>query len=301
MEAILLAGCFLFVLLAVLAVGYWFLKEPASREDLEPGPVGVTLNQEDGAIRQTLEKIGSILPPANDLEHPVRKRLSAAGYRSSDALQAYFGIKAVSALVCSVSMLMLGLIVEADAMTMLLVGVCGAGIGFLIPERLLTVAENNRRQKLRQGLPAALDLLVLSLEAGQGLDTSLLDTSRELKAVYPDLSEELALSHLETRAGKSRSEVLARLAQRTGEPEIRKLTNLLLDGDRFGTALGPALRNHSKYTRLHRRQVAQEQARKTSVKLVFPVFFLIFPSVLLVTLGPAVLRLMQGMSQMMGN
>lgn len=301
MEILLLGGCFLFVLLTVLCGGYWFLREPASREPLEPPPVNIGLNQDDGPIRQTLEKIGSIIPPANDLEHPVRKRLIAAGYREPDALQAYFGLKAVGALLVCLMLLYLSMQVEAELMTGLLVGLCGAGIGYLIPERLLSMMERRRKSDLRQGLPAALDLLVLSLEAGQGLDSSLLDTSRELKKVYPALSEELALTHLETRAGQSRADVLARLAQRTGEPEVRKLTNLLLDGDRFGTSLGPALRNHSQYTRLRRRQMAQEQARKTSVKLVFPVFFLIFPCVLLVTLGPAVLRLMQGMSQMMNG
>jgi tight adherence protein C len=261
----------------------------------------VELNQEDGPIRETLEKIGSILPAAKDLDHPVRRRLIAAGYRSPDALQAFFGLKAVAALSGALGLFYLGALAAADLMTGLLAAFCGGGAGYLIPERLLTVVENRRKQRLRQGLPAALDLLVLGLEAGQGLDSALLETSRELKRVYPELSEELALAHLESRAGQSRGDVLGRLAQRTAEPEVKKLTNLLLDGDRFGTPLGPALRNHAQYTRLRRKQMAQEAARKTSVKLVFPVFFLIFPCVLLVTLGPAALRLMQGMAKMMGN
>lgn len=300
MELLLLGGCFLFVLLTVLCGGYWFLREPGAREPVEAVPVNIGLNQDDGPIRQTLEKIGSILPPANDLEHPIRKRLMAAGYREPDALQAFFGIKAVSSLLAFLMLMFFSMELDATFMTSLVVGLCGAGMGYLIPERLLSRMEVKRKQRLRQGMPAALDLLVLGIEAGQGLDTALLDTSRELKRVYPELSEELALTHLEARAGQSRAEVLSRLAVRTGEPEVRKLTNLLLDGDRFGTALGPALRTHAAYTRLRRRQLAQEQARKTSVKLVFPVFFLIFPSVLLVTLGPAVLKLMQGMGQMMG-
>ena len=300
MEILLLGGCFLFVLLAVLGGGYWFLREPGEREPVEATPVNIGLNQDDGPIRQTLERIGSILPPANDLEHPIRKRLMAAGYREPDALQAFFGIKAVSSLLACLLLLFVSMELGAPLMTSVVVGLCGAGMGYLIPERLLSRMEAKRKQRLRQGMPAALDLLVLGIEAGQGLDTALLDTSRELKRVYPELSEELALTHLEARAGQSRADVLARLAVRTGEPEVRKLTNLLLDGDRFGTALGPALRTHAAYTRLRRRQLAQEQARKTSVKLVFPVFFLIFPSVLLVTLGPAVLKLMQGMGQMMG-
>jgi tight adherence protein C len=261
----------------------------------------VELNQEDGPIRETLEKIGSILPAAKDLDHPVRRRLIAAGYRSPDALQAFFGVKAVGGLLGALGLLYFGSLVKADLLTCLVAAFCGGGVGYLIPERLLTGVEGRRKQRLRQGLPAALDLLVLGLEAGQGLDSALLETSKELKRVYPELSEELALAHLESRAGQSRGDVLGRLAQRTAEPEMKKLTNLLLDGDRFGTSLGPALRNHAQYTRLRRKQMAQEAARKTSVKLVFPVFFLIFPCVLLVTLGPAVLRLMQGMAKMMGN
>ncbi len=301
MELVLLGGCFLFVLLMVLCGGYWFLREPAPKDAEEATPINIGLKQDDGPIRQTLEKIGSILPSANDLDHPVRSRLAAAGYREPDALQAYFGIKAVGALLGFLGLVFLSSQIDADLVSSLLVGACGGGVGFLVPDRLLNRMAARRKARLRQGLPAALDLLVLSLEAGQALDSSLLDTSRELRRVYPELSEELALAHLETRAGQARTDVLNRLAQRTGELEVRKLTSLLLDGDRFGTSLGPALRNHAKYTRLRRRQIAQEQARKTSVKLVFPVFFLIFPCVLLVTLGPAVLQLMQGMSNMMGS
>lgn len=298
MDALLLGGCFVFVLLAVLGGGYWFLREPAP---VLESAFNIHLDQEDGPIRQTLERIGSILPPSSDLGSPVRRRLIAAGYREPDALQAFFGIKAVCAFSAALIFFVIGQRMDADAVTALVFALAGAGIGYMVPERGLKAMESKRQQRLRQALPAALDLLVLSLEAGQALDSAMLDTSRELRQVYPDLSEELSLAHLEMRAGQSRAEVLARLAQRTGDAEVKKLTNLLLDGDRFGASLGPALRNHAKYTRTRRRQMAQERARKTSVKLVFPVFFLIFPCVLLVTLGPAVLRLMEGMAKMSGN
>ncbi len=300
MEILILCGCFLFVLITVLCGGYWFLREPEQRELPENVAVGISLNQDDSAIRQTLEKIGSILPPANDLDHPTRSRLISAGYREPDALQAFFGIKAVLGVLLCLAFLSISIRVGGSGSTAMVAAICGGGLGYLIPEHLLSIMLNRRRARLRQALPAALDLLVLGLEAGQGLDSSLMDTSKELKTVYPELSEELALTYLEMRAGQSRADLLARLAQRTGEPEVKKLTNLLLDGDRFGTSLGPAIRNHAAFTRVRRRQMAQEQARKTGVKLVFPVFFLIFPSVLLVTLGPAILRLMQGIGQMLG-
>jgi tight adherence protein C len=300
MEILILSGCFLFVLIAVLCGGYWFLREPEERTQSEVLPAAISLNQDDGPIRQTLEKIGSILPPANDLEHPIRLKLISAGYREPDALQAYYGIKAVLGLVLSLGLLMISLRFGGSAGTGLIAAIGGAGLGYLIPAHLLNSMLNRRRARLRQALPAALDLLVLGLEAGQGLDSSIMDTSKELRLVYPELSEELSLTYLEMRAGHSRADVLGRLAQRTGEPEVRKLTNLLLDGDRFGTSLVPAIRNHASFTRVRRRQMAQEKARKTGVKLVFPVFFLIFPCVLLVTLGPAILRLMQGLGQMLG-
>lgn len=301
MEILILCGCFFFVLLAVLCGGYWFLREPTEGEQAEAATGSLSLEQEDGPIRQTLERIGSIVPAANDLKHPIRSRLISAGYREPDALQAFFGMKAVLALLLCMVLLGLSMRLEASVSITMIMGVVGAGLGYLFPEYLLTRRLNQRRSSLRQALPAALDLLVLGLEAGQAIDSSLMDTSKELKAVYPELSEELSLTYLEMRAGHSRADVLSRLTQRTGEPEVRKLTNLLLDGDRFGTSLGPAIRNHSAYTRVRRRQQAQEQARKTGVKLVFPVFFLIFPCVLLVTLGPAVLRLMQGMDRMMNG
>ena len=301
MEIILLAGCFLFVLLTVLCGGYWFLRTPAAAAKNERPALNISLNQDDGTIRQALERIGSIVPTANDLNHPIRAKLIAAGYRAPDALQAFFGIKAVGALLGGIGSLLLGGIFQSGTDVVVIVAICLAGIGYLAPDWILNSMEKERKQRLRRALPAALDLLVLSLEAGQGLDSSLFDTSKELKRVYPDLSEELSLTHMEMRAGQSRADVLERLAQRTGDAEVKKLTNLLLDGDRFGTALGPALRNHSKYTRLRRRQQAQERARKTSVKLVFPVFFLIFPCVLLVTLGPAVLRLVEGLGKMIAS
>ena len=131
----------------------------------------------------------------------------------------------------------------------------------------------------------------LGPEAGQSRGQRREHTSRALKSSHPGLSSGLGHTDLERRARDARVEALRNLADRTGEPELRKLSNLLIDSDRFGTSLGPALRTHAKYLRTRMRQQAQEAARKVGVKLIFPVFFLIFPSVLLVTLGPTVLHL----------
>lgn len=301
MELLLVAGCFLFVLLAVLAGGYWFLREP--EKPVEPSvPVLIgTDDEQDGTLRATLEKIGSVLPETG-VSHPkLRKKLAAAGHRDSDALLAFFGTKALSCVLVALLFLAIAVFMDAPLLSSVFFSAAGAGLGYFLPDRALQWKADRRRSRLRAALPSAIDLLVLSLEAGQGMDSALLDTSRELKRIYPDLSEEFQFACLEMRAGQSRAEVFNNLATRTGETEVRKLTTLLLDGDRFGTALGPALKTHARYLRTRRRQAAQEQARKTTVKLVFPVFFLIFPSVLVVTLGPAVLRLAVGMSQLMNS
>jgi tight adherence protein C len=171
--------------------------------------------------------------------------------------------------------------------------ICGLGIGFLLPDRVLGSRIRARAQRLRSAIPPALDLMVLAMEAGQSLDQAIADASRGLKRNYPDFGGELAQLYMELRTGGSRADSFRALAARNNEPELRKLSNLLIDSDRYGVSIGPALRSHAKYLRVRFRQQAQEKARKVGVKLIFPVFFLIFPSVLLVTLGPACIMMYQ--------
>jgi len=171
--------------------------------------------------------------------------------------------------------------------------ICAGGFGFLLPEFVLKRMIKSRRKRIRRAIPAALDLLVLSIESGQSLNQAVVDTSSELRRAHPDMSAELWQVNLELRAGQSRGEALRHLGARNGDAELKKLSGLLVDSDRFGTSLAPALRTHARYLRTRMRQQAQEAARKVTVKLIFPVFLLIFPSVLLVTLGPAVLHMMK--------
>jgi tight adherence protein C len=175
------------------------------------------------------------------------------------------------------------------------------GFGFLAPDRVLEYVARSRGDRLRRGLSSALDLLVLAVEAGQSVDAAVLETSRGLRGSHPDLAAEFTQLHLELRAEATREDALRNLAARTQDQEIRKFAALMLDTDRFGSSLGPALRAHSHYLRTRSRQMAQERARKVGVKLIFPVFFLIFPSVILVTLGPAVILIFQQMSRLVGQ
>ena len=171
----------------------------------------------------------------------------------------------------------------------------------MLPDRILERLARRRVARLRRGLPAALDLLVLAVEAGQGLDAAILETSRGLRVSYPDLAAEFTQLQLELKANTTRADALRNFVDRSGDLELRKFANLLIDTDRFGTSLGPALKTHARYLRIRFRQLAQEKARKVGVKLIFPVFFLIFPSVILVTLGPAVILIFTSMQNMLSQ
>ncbi|HOK44654.1 MAG TPA: type II secretion system F family protein, partial [Bryobacteraceae bacterium] len=158
---------------------------------------------------------------------------------------------------------------------------------------------DRRREQIRFALPDALDLMVVCMEAGLGLDQAIANVSRELMRTHKALCEELGLVTLEMRAGKRRGEALKNLADRTGEQELRKLVATMIQADRFGTSIAEALRTHSDFMRVRRRQEAEERAAKVGVKLVFPIFFFILPSMLLVAAGPGILQLVKQLFPLM--
>lgn len=305
-EVGLLIGFFLFMLVAVSAAGYIFVLRPSdavAREGEIPaalaGPEAAQTSTK-GLLIRTFRLLGEAMPGASNDSNPLRKRLAAAGYRWPTAVPIFHGIKLASALLVGVVIAWVALALQNDLWSGLLPFFCGFGFGYMMPERVLDRIATSRRDRLRRALPAAMDLMILSIEAGQALDQAVVDASRGLKVTFPDLADELTLMHLELRASNSRSEAIRNFAERNNDLELRKLANLLLDTDRFGTSLGPALRTHAKYLRIRFRQKAQERARKIGVKLVFPVFFLIFPSVILVTLGPAVILITTQMKTLLG-
>ena len=158
-----------------------------------------------------------------------------------------------------------------------------------------------RQEIIRLSLPDALDMLVVSVEAGLGLDQAIQHVAREIHMSHPQLSEELQMVTLEMRAGKRRSEAMRNFAERTGESEVRKLVAILVQNDRFGTSMGEALRNHSDFMRTRRKQDAEERAAKVGVKLVFPIFFFILPSMVVVAAGPGLLQIFKDLFPMMKN
>jgi tight adherence protein C len=266
---------------AILVVGQLYLRRGVE--------VASTPQPGSGVVTLVLSGLGRLIHRPGSHSDGLRKLLFRAGYRAHSDLMVFHGIQAAgaiaAALFCGYLLSTVG--PEGSSLAML----AGAGFGFLAPSRVLHYQVRARARRIRSSVPAALELMVLALEAGQTIDQAMNDTAVSLRTVYPDLSSEFLFCNLELQAGTGRTEALRRLAGRCGEEEVKKVAAILIDGERFGTSLGPALRTHARFLRTRMRQSAQERARKLSVKLVLPVFFLIFPTVMVVTLGPAYLQL----------
>jgi tight adherence protein C len=305
--AALLVVFFIFVAGAVTAAGYVFVLRPSRTEPggtiQIPQPLGLNLPDSptaaQTAVLDMFRLVGEAMPGGQ--AESFRMKLAAAGYRWQSAASIFVGIKCGSALLFATAAVWAAMLYSNNLADTLLPAICGVGFGYLIPDRVLTKLAASRAGRLRRALPAALDLMVLAVESGQGLDAAMLETSRGLRITHPDLASEFVQLQLELRADATRMDALRNFAARTGDQELRKFAHLLMETDRFGSSLGPALRTHAKYLRTRFRQKAQEQARKVGIKLIFPIFFLIFPSVLLVTLGPAVMLMSMQFKNMLGQ
>lgn len=301
----ILAG-FLFLLLLTVITGYGY------RAYVRPSRIYDRVGGDAESIRETgvsprqrvarvFEQIGDRIPLSPSEQTVTRRDLTMAGYRADAAIAIFYGVKVIS---CAVMLLFALLIRNAisDTTMIRMVIVAGfTGLGYYAPTLGLEKLVKERQMKLKISLPDALDLLVVAVEAGLGLDQALQYVSREIQNGHAELADELSLVGFEMRAGKRRSESLRNLAVRTGEAELRKLVAILTQSDRFGTSMGESLRTHSDYMRLRRKQEAEEKAAKIGVKLVFPIFLFILPSMMLVAAGPALLQIFSGLFPMMKN
>jgi tight adherence protein C len=212
-----------------------------------------------------------------------------AGYRSSEASLAIQGMKVLTPILLVGLVLLTGVYRRNPFFVLLLAAV----LGFMLPEMWLLWKIKRRQHLLRMALPDGLDLLVICVEVGLGLDQSILRVAQELRVVHPELSEELQMVNLEMRVGKSRLDALRELARRTGLDELKALVAMLIQTERFGTSIAQSLRVYSDDLRTRRRQRAEEMSAKTTVKMVPPLVFFIFPALLVVILGPAIIALMR--------
>ncbi len=239
-------------------------------------------------VVSTLKRIGNVAPKSPSEMGNLQRQLVTAGFRSSEALAVFFGIRLGLALLMF-AVLATPVIVKPNVMMAL----AGCGLGYLLPSMALKRLAKRRQHKIRLGLPDALDLLVVSVEAGLGLDQAIQRVADELGFAHPDLCDEMRLINLELRAGKNRVDALRNLGERTGVDDVISLVAMLIQTDKFGTSVAQSLRVHSDTLRTKRRQRAEEAAAKTGVKMVFPLVFCIFPAIWVVTIGPAAIKFVQ--------
>jgi tight adherence protein C len=246
-------------------------------------------------LRSTLADLGKILPTSS-LKGVSREKLLMirAGYRDPEAILIIRGLK----IICPVAGLAIVYFTGLYRTNPFLVFPIALMLGYLIPDIWLTSRVRSRQHRLRRGLPDALDLLVICVEAGLGLDQAIMKVSQELRITHRDLSEEFQLVNLEMRVGKTRIEALHELGRRTGLEDIKSLVAMLVQTERFGTSVGQSLRVYSDDMRIRRRQRAEEMSAKTTVKMVPPLVFFIFPALVVVILSPAVLTLIKQFSGM---
>jgi tight adherence protein C len=246
-------------------------------------------------FEQALDPISKAIPLSPADVSRTRGWLIQAGYRDAGDVNYYFGARLLLAAVGFAGVVLFSGVNSG----FLLVGV--PGLGFFIPRFVLKRMIRDRQRRITLGLPDALDLTVICVEAGLALDQALMRVGEDLHHAHPDLSDEFHLVNLEMRAGKPRAEALRNLVDRTGVDDIRSLVGTLIQTDRFGTSVAQALRVHSDSLRTERRQRAEEQAAKTTIKMVPPLVLFVLPSIIFVTIGPAVIELIRELGPVGGK
>jgi tight adherence protein C len=235
------------------------------------------------SIGQMVQKLERVVPRSQAEVSVVRQRLIRAGYRGDSALRAFYGAKAL----CPVALCILAAASGAAGFSPFFAYAMALGMGFLLPDFWLGRRIARRQHRIRLGLPEVLDFLIICVEAGLSMDQATARTAAELRISQPELSDELDIIVLEQRAGLARSDAWKKFAERTDVDSVARLVSVLVQSEQLGTSIAKTLRVHSDTLRVQRRQQVEEQAAKTTVKLVFPLVLFIFPSLFLVTLGPA--------------
>jgi tight adherence protein C len=237
---------------------------------------------------ESLKRIGNAVPHSPSELGKLQRKLITAGYRGHEAIAVFFGIR------LGVALLFFAVFATPILMRPnFAFALAGCGLGYLLPGMALGRLAGKRQHRIRMGMPDALDLLVVSVEAGLGLDQAIQRVGEEIAFAHADLSDELRLVNLELRAGKGRTDALRALAERSGVDDLSSLVAMLVQTDRFGTSVAQSLRVHADTMRTKRRQRAEEAAAKTGVKMVFPLVFCIFPAMWVVTIGPAAIKFVQ--------
>ena len=244
---------------------------------------------------EILAALGGFMPTGESSE-TLRSGLERAGIRAPRAGLIFIGSKIVLAAVCAVGWIGVNWYLARPLGSIAFQAAIAGVVGFYLPTLWLYLRGEARKSSLVQALPDALDLLVVCVEAGLGLNAAIERVGQEIAIASPALSDELLLSNQEIRTGVARPDALRRLARRTGVEDIYSLTAMLIQADKLGTSIAQSLRAHAESMRTKRRQRAEQAARKAGIKLAFPLVFLIFPALLVIILGPAAIQLMQAIA-----
>ena len=289
---ILTFGC---LALAVFSVYLFFSNRTgvvaARLESMDPSLAFVENSPLTEMAERVAEPLNRISPISAVDAAKLQKKLLQAGYRSPDAATAFRAIQIVLTLAAPTLAVTLCFIFDRPLNNFLIWAVVGAAFGFYLPRYILRKKTLRRQQKITWGLADAMDLMVVAVEAGLGLNAAINRVGQELKNIHPELHTELELVNLEIRVGQSREEALRNLAERTGVDDIRSFVALLIQADRFGSSIGKAVRVFAESLRTKRRQRAEQTAQKAALKLVFPLTIFLFPVIVLVILGAALLNL----------
>jgi tight adherence protein C len=295
-----------FVLVAsgstLLGVQIWARRSRAL-ERLTAGPALVPNVLPSPALiwRELVARLGSAVPASPKDLPRLKRRLIQAGFRHPGAVSSFYGIRAVATLVLGGLAMAISVRFYAGFDHILLNTGAAAMFGWVAPGQYLSLLIARRRHAIERGLANTLDLMVICVESGLGIDQTTLQVANELQAAHPEICDEFTVMNLELRAGKRRDEALRNLAERTGVEDVKKLVAVLIQTDRFGTGVARSLRGHAEYLRTMARQRAEERASKLAVKLVFPIFFCIMPSLFVVTVGPVMIRLVRDLLPMIEN
>lgn len=247
-------------------------------------------------LKETMSSLGNVLEPHSALEKSSLKiKLANAGFRSENAASIYQGLRVASLLLfLAPAVLIFGVKNGASFKTLQYVLIFG-GIGFYLPSIVLWYLRSKRQQEIFLTLPDALDLMVVCVESGLGLDAAMRKVTDEMKGHAKTISDEFALANLQLQMGRPRREVLHDLGVRTGVDDVRSLAAILIQADRFGSSIANALRVQSDSMRTRRRQLAEEKAAKTAVQLIFPLVLFIFPAIFVVLVGPAAIQIQRNL------
>jgi tight adherence protein C len=290
---ILTFGC---LALAVMSIYLMFASPTgvvtARLENMDPSLALVENNPVTTMAERVAEPLNRIVPISAVEAAKLQKQLLQAGYRSPDAATTFRAIQLALIVAMPTLVTTVCFILGRPLNNFLIWGIIGSAIGFYLPRYVLRKMILGRQRRITWALADAMDLMVVAVEAGLALNAALNRVGEELKGLHPDMHYEIELVNLEIRVGRSREEALRNLAERTGVDDIRSFVALLIQADRYGSSIARAVRIFADSLRTKRRQRAEQASQKAALKLIFPLTLFLFPVIILVVLGPAILNLM---------